>query len=94
MTDEEELAALIWRTSREDEGTISATGANIIARTLLRSGYMLIGPTGPTKRAYRQGVIAAAAVVDHRRSETRWASDARLLRLVVDEVLKFGETIA
>ena len=32
---ESELAELIWRTSRADEGTISATGANIISRAIL-----------------------------------------------------------
>jgi hypothetical protein len=35
---EAEIAAvgeIIWRTSREDEGTISVTGANIVAKALL-----------------------------------------------------------
>jgi len=36
MTDlERQIAELIWTTSRADEGTISATGANIIAAALL-----------------------------------------------------------
>lgn len=30
------LAETIWRVSRADEGTISATGANIVATTVLR----------------------------------------------------------
>lgn len=29
------LARVIWETSRRDEGTISATGANIVARAIL-----------------------------------------------------------
>ena len=35
------LAELIWNTSRADEGTISATGANIIARALRGAGYRI-----------------------------------------------------
>lgn len=33
------LANLIWQTSRNDEGTISATGANIIAKAIIGAGY-------------------------------------------------------
>jgi hypothetical protein len=40
---EEQRAAIgkiVWDTSRRDEGTISATGANIIADALLAAGYV------------------------------------------------------
>lgn len=33
------LAELIWTTSRNDEGTISATGANIVADAILAAGW-------------------------------------------------------
>lgn len=33
--DYKELAEVIWTTSHNDEGTVSATGANIIAKELL-----------------------------------------------------------
>ena len=33
----EEIAKIIWETSRADEGTISATGANIIAKALVEA---------------------------------------------------------
>lgn len=35
-----ELAELLWETSRNDEGSISATGANHIAKALLDAGYV------------------------------------------------------
>lgn len=35
----EDLAELIWRVSRGDEGTISATGAEVLASRLIASGY-------------------------------------------------------
>lgn len=38
---ERTLARLIWETSRADEGTISATGADIIAEAILNAGYHL-----------------------------------------------------
>lgn len=45
MTEAEEaLAERIWRYSREDEGSISAMGANIIAKRLVSDGYRLIKP--------------------------------------------------
>jgi len=34
------LGALIWETSRVDEGTISATGASIIAKAILSSDWL------------------------------------------------------
>lgn len=34
-----ELARVIWETSRGDEGTISATGANIVADAILAAGW-------------------------------------------------------
>jgi hypothetical protein len=47
MTDlsehERAVAKAIWTASRADEGTISATGANIIARTLLAPGGDVAG---------------------------------------------------
>lgn len=35
-----DLARAIWEASRADEGTISATGANIVADALLASGVV------------------------------------------------------
>lgn len=34
------LGALIWETSRADEGTISATGASIVAKAILSSDWL------------------------------------------------------
>ena len=39
-SDEEQLAEVIWAASRADEGTISATGANIVARAVLGSEWL------------------------------------------------------
>ena len=36
----DEVARIIWETSRADEGTISYAGANIIARALQASGHV------------------------------------------------------
>ncbi len=38
----EDLAKIIWNTSRADEGTISATGANKVATALLNSREMAV----------------------------------------------------
>lgn len=35
MFDVDKLTEVIWRTSRADEGTISVTGANIVARAVV-----------------------------------------------------------
>lgn len=34
------LGKLIWETSHADEGTISATGANIVAQAILASDFV------------------------------------------------------
>lgn len=39
MSDIDKLAKIIWTTSRQYEGSISATGANIIAAAILSAGY-------------------------------------------------------
>lgn len=39
MSAREDLAGLIWTTSREDEGTISGIGAGYIADVLLAAGW-------------------------------------------------------
>jgi excisionase family DNA binding protein len=41
---EEALAERIWNYSRQDEGSISAMGANIIAKRLVADGYRLMKP--------------------------------------------------
>lgn len=41
---QDSLARLIWETSRDDEGTISATGANFVARAVLAAGFRRQGP--------------------------------------------------
>lgn len=46
---EEQLGKLIWETSRADEGTISVTGAKIIARSILAK--FLIGAAADQVRA-------------------------------------------
>jgi len=38
--DDSGLGSLIWETSIEDEGTISATGANIVAQAILGSDWL------------------------------------------------------
>ena len=40
----EQAAETIWKTSRADEGTISATGAKIIARALAEAGLLAPAP--------------------------------------------------
>jgi hypothetical protein len=57
------LAEVIWVASRKDEGTISATGANIVARALI-DHFGLVEET-----RYRRG-----AFVTHqqRRLVSRW----------------------
>jgi hypothetical protein len=39
MSGRHELGRLIWETSRTDEQSISATGANIVADAILAAGY-------------------------------------------------------
>lgn len=39
MSERSELGNIIWTTSHRDEGTISATGANIIADAIMDAGY-------------------------------------------------------
>lgn len=50
-----ELARVIWETSRGDEGTISATGANIVADAILAAGWR--------RRGERDELAQAAAWV-------------------------------
>lgn len=45
---EREAARLIWETSRADEGTISATGADHVARALREAGLLAPQPTVET----------------------------------------------
>jgi hypothetical protein len=45
---EEGLAEVIWHTSREDEGTISVTGANIVAKAIL-ARFRLPVPVEPDR---------------------------------------------
>lgn len=40
------LAQIIWETSRADEGSISATGANIVSAAILAAGYRKV-PSEP-----------------------------------------------
>lgn len=40
----ESMARIIWETSQADEGTITATGANIVARALAATGFGRQGP--------------------------------------------------
>lgn len=47
-----ELAKIIWETSRADESTISAMGANIVADAILASGFLA--------KAWEEGRCAAA----------------------------------
>jgi hypothetical protein len=49
---QDSLARLIWETSRDDEGTISATGANIVARAVLTAGFHRQGPI-PTVEQFK-----------------------------------------
>jgi hypothetical protein len=61
---QDSLARVIWESSRDDEGTISATGANIVARAVIAAGFRRQGPTtdeweygvlGPTGRMVNNG---------------------------------------
>lgn len=45
---EQAMAKVIWDTSRFDEGTISATGANNVARALIAAGYGVFRPEQPS----------------------------------------------
>lgn len=54
MTEASELGRLIWETSRADEGTISVTGADIIADKLRKAGYVkLVLDDATVERAAR-----------------------------------------
>ena len=57
VTQESELGRLIWETSQRDEGSISATGANIVADAILAAGY-------------RKGNGRSGGAVDNRMRET------------------------
>jgi hypothetical protein len=46
-----ELAQIIWRASRADESTISATGANVVADAVVLAGYHKdIAPNSPLNK--------------------------------------------
>lgn len=47
------MAKVIWEASRADEGTISATGADIVASALAHAGF---GQQRPLRTRYRVGV--------------------------------------
>jgi hypothetical protein len=51
------LGEIIWTTSRADESTISATGANVVARAILDSDWL-------AQRDAAQRAEGAKAVVD------------------------------
>jgi hypothetical protein len=59
-------ARLIWETSRADEGTISATGADHVARALRRAG-LLAPPTPSPQMTARQAKDWPDAVARVRR---------------------------
>jgi len=44
---ENAIAKVIWEASRADEGSISATGANIVARSLIAHGFGTPWPSSP-----------------------------------------------
>lgn len=73
----EALAQIIWRTSRADEGTISATGANIIARALLTSDWLKAHDAARAAevRAEVGEEVARAAVIDatHLARQREWS---------------------
>jgi hypothetical protein len=55
------LAKVIWEASRADEGTISATGANIVADALIASGAVVPLDT----LADDEALVRAVAARDH-----------------------------
>ena len=77
----DELAEVIWTTSRNDEGTISATGANIVADALLpiieRETERARAEVGSLIRAHQDAEAAYWAVADDTDDETarRLAAD-------------------
>lgn len=42
------MAKVIWEASRADEGTISATGADVVAKALIMAGYGKLGQERPS----------------------------------------------
>ncbi|MDQ7877334.1 hypothetical protein Q9R08_05020 [Microbacterium sp. QXD-8] len=73
------MARIIWETSRADEGTISATGANIVARALAATGFFRQGPiTDAQVKAARSalGLANTDAAHAHVRAALEAARDA------------------
>lgn len=56
--EERALAELIWTTSRGDESTISATGANIIADAIMDSGWLILRDARSRAEALREAADA------------------------------------
>lgn len=66
------LAELIWRTSRDDEGTISATGADHLAQTIIAAGWTMTGADEVERLRDAIKVMEGAwSVCDDERDEAR-----------------------
>lgn len=61
----EALGRIIWETSRADESTISATGANIVADAILTAGYRLPEPTVAVDWEYRCKLRSTDQTFEH-----------------------------
>lgn len=73
----EEAARVIWETSRADEGTISATGANIVARALANAGALASGEVEWGVEIEAEAGLNRVVVRSHPNTETeatRWAT--------------------
>lgn len=78
--DVEEMASTIWEASRTDEGTISATGAKIVAKALRARMLRTPDPTeptpgaGPVEEVARALFITEAGCDDPATAERLWSN--------------------
>lgn len=74
------LARLIWETSRADESTISALGADIVAGAILRSRWLAERDARIRAKAWDEGFIARLGDTPLYKSSAEWGNPYRVER--------------
>lgn len=72
---ENAVAQVLWEVSRADEGSVSATGASILARSLIAHGFITPAPISHAPAASAEDVLRAMAASDevaNSQSGTLW----------------------
>jgi uncharacterized coiled-coil protein SlyX len=82
----EALGRLIWDTSRRDEGTISATGANVVADAILSAGWI-----NPDRNLINRGRAWLNGFTAQRARQVRLDEQIRELE---GQVIELEETIS